>query len=192
LKVTLKGNSQVINLEVAPVLNKDSRTTEISNEIPQFPTYIYSNIISSYYVVTGNLEIGVVSPYTVFIDQQAFSFASPIGAVTVLDVPLSLQPLRASRTKLGIDVLLAFMNRAKEMLASKKITMNNISIREWQATDNSNWKQCILDITLKTTAKIALSVWDDLTQELEKYIHEQPEHLQSFIEESISIDVQWA
>ena len=89
------------------------------------------------------------------------------------------------------QVLFAFASHAKEILECKGIAITETGIRNWQAIEDSNWKQCILDITVKAESHIALSIWDELTEELQKFINMQPEVIRPFIEDKLSLDVKW-
>jgi len=73
------------------------------------------------------------------------------------------------------QVLFAFASYAKEILELKGIAIAKTRIRNWQAIEDSNWKQCVLDITVKAESHIALRIWDELTEELQKFINMQPE-----------------
>jgi|GEM_PF-6228199 len=89
------------------------------------------------------------------------------------------------------QVLLDFASYAKEILKRKEIAVTDTRIRNWQAIDDNNWKQCILDITVKAESHVALRVWDELTEELQKFINTQPEVIHPFIEDKLSLDVKW-
>lgn len=89
------------------------------------------------------------------------------------------------------QVLLAFASYAKEILKHKEIAITDTRIRNWQAIDDANWKQCILDITVKAESHIALRIWDELTEELQKFINTQPEVIRPFIEDKLSLDIKW-
>ena len=89
------------------------------------------------------------------------------------------------------QVLLDFASYAKEILKHKEIAITDTRIRNWQAIEDSNWKQCILDITVKAESHIALRIWDELTEELQKFINIQPEVTRPFIEDKLSLDVKW-
>ncbi len=89
------------------------------------------------------------------------------------------------------EVLRAFANYAKEILNLKEIVVTDTRIRKWQAIDDSNWKQYVLDITVKAESQLALNIWDELTEELQKFINTQPELIRPFIEDKLSLDVKW-
>jgi hypothetical protein len=89
------------------------------------------------------------------------------------------------------QVLLDFTSYAKEILKRKSIAIIDTRIRNWQAIDDTNWKQCILDITIEAKSHIALRVWDELTEELQKFINTQPAVIRPFIEDKLSLDVKW-
>ncbi|MFC2073060.1 hypothetical protein ACFLUU_10290 [Chloroflexota bacterium] len=89
------------------------------------------------------------------------------------------------------QVLFAFASYAKEILELKGITITETRIRNWQAIEDTNWKQCILDITVNTEPHIALRVWDELSAELQKFINTQPEVFRSFLEDKLSLNVKW-
>jgi len=89
------------------------------------------------------------------------------------------------------QVLIDFASYAKEILKRKEIVITDTRIRNWQAIEDSNWKQCILDITVKAESHIALRIWDELTEELQKFINTQPEVIRPFVEDKLSLDVKW-
>ena len=89
------------------------------------------------------------------------------------------------------QVLLDFASYAKKIPKHKEIAITDTRIRNWQAIEDSNWKQCILDITIKAESHIALRIWDELTEELQKFISTQPEVIRPFLEDRLSLDVKW-
>lgn len=89
------------------------------------------------------------------------------------------------------QVLSAFTSHAREVLEHKKIEITGTRIRDWQAIDDTNWKQCILDLTVKAESHIALRLWDELSEELKKFINMQPEVSRPFLEDKLSLDVEW-
>ena len=89
------------------------------------------------------------------------------------------------------QVLFAFTSYAKEILKLKGIAITETRIRNWQAIDDTNWKQCILDITVEAESHIALRTWDELTEELQEFINTQPEVIRPFLEDKLSLDVKW-
>lgn len=89
------------------------------------------------------------------------------------------------------QVLFVFTSYAKGILKRKGIAITETRIRNWQAIEDTSWKQCILDITVKAEAHIALRIWDELTEELQKFISMQPEDIRPFLEEKLSVDVKW-
>jgi len=89
------------------------------------------------------------------------------------------------------QVLSAFASHAREVLEHKKIEITGTRIRDWQAIDDTNWKQCILDLTVKAESHIALRIWDELSEELKKFINTQPEVFRPFLEDKLSLDVKW-
>ena len=89
------------------------------------------------------------------------------------------------------QVLSAFTSYAKEILKLKKIAITETRIRNWQAIEDTNWKQCILDITVKAESSIALGVWDELTEELQQFINTQPDIIRPFLRDKLSLDVKW-
>ncbi len=89
------------------------------------------------------------------------------------------------------QVLFAFISYAKEILKLKKIAVTETRIRNWQAIEDTNWKQCILDITVKAESSIALRVWDELTEELQQFINTQPDVIRPFLKDKLSLDVKW-
>ncbi len=89
------------------------------------------------------------------------------------------------------QVLLDFASYAKEILKHKEIAITDTRIRNWQAIEDSNWKQCILDLTVKAESHIALRIWDELSEELQKFINTQPEVSRPFLKDKLSLDVKW-
>ncbi len=89
------------------------------------------------------------------------------------------------------QVLLAFASYAREILKCKEIAVTDTIIRNWQAIDDNNWKQCVLDITVKAESHVALRIWDELTEELQKFINTQPEVIRPFLEDKLSLNVKW-
>ncbi|MBA7667344.1 hypothetical protein ES703_75431 [subsurface metagenome] len=89
------------------------------------------------------------------------------------------------------QVLFAFTSYAKEILKLKGIAITETRIRNWQAIEDTNWTQCILDITVKAKSHIALSIWDELSEELQQFINTQPEVFRPFLKDKLSLDVKW-
>ncbi|MBA7698714.1 hypothetical protein ES703_107396 [subsurface metagenome] len=89
------------------------------------------------------------------------------------------------------QVLFVFTSYAKEILKLKGIAITETRIRNWQAIEDTNWKQCILDITVKAESHIALRIWDELSEELQKFINTQPEVFRPFLKDKLSLDVKW-
>ncbi len=89
------------------------------------------------------------------------------------------------------QVLLSFTSYANELLKLKGIVITETRIRNWQAIDDTSWKQCILDLTVKAESHIALRIWDELTEELQNFINTQPEVIRPFLEDKLSLDVKW-
>jgi hypothetical protein len=89
------------------------------------------------------------------------------------------------------QVLSAFTSHAKEVLERKNIEITGTRIRDWHAIDDTNWKQCILDLTIKAESHIALRIWDELSEELKKFINTQPEVFRSFLKDKLSLDIKW-
>ena len=89
------------------------------------------------------------------------------------------------------QVLLDFASYAKEILKHEEIVITDTRIRNWQAIEDSNWKQCILDITVKAESHIALRIWDELSEELQKFINTQPEVFRPFLKDKLSLGVKW-
>jgi len=89
------------------------------------------------------------------------------------------------------QVLLDFASYAREILKRKEIAVTDTIIRNWQAIEDSNWKQCILDLTVKAESHIALRIWDELSEELQKFINTQPEVIRPFLKDKLSLDVKW-
>jgi len=87
--------------------------------------------------------------------------------------------------------LSAFASHAEEVLEHKKIEITGTRIRDWRAIDDTNWKQCILDLTVNTESHIALRIWDELSEELQKSVDMQPEVFRPFLEDKVSLNVKW-
>ena len=118
--------------------------------------------------------------------------ASSERGLTLGDVALNgAQAFINMRHKDDLIGVIAFSSYAKEILKRKSIAIIDTRIRNWQAIDDTNWKQCILDITIEAKSHIALRVWDELTEELQKFINTQPEVIRPFIEDKLSLDVKW-
>jgi len=89
------------------------------------------------------------------------------------------------------QVLFAFASHAKEIIKRKGIALTETRIRNWQSIEDISWKQCILDLTVKAEPHIALSIWDELTEELQQFINTQPGVIRPFLENNLSLDVKW-
>lgn len=89
------------------------------------------------------------------------------------------------------QVLLDFVSYAKEILKHEEIAITDTKIRNWQAIEDSNWKQCILDITVKAESHIALKIWDELSEELQKFINNQPAIDRPLLKNNLSLNVKW-
>ena len=89
------------------------------------------------------------------------------------------------------QVLLAFASYVKEILKLKGSAITETRIRNWQAIEDTSWKQCILDLTVKAKSDIALMIWDELAEELQKFIAGQPEVIRPLLENNLSLDVKW-
>ncbi len=87
--------------------------------------------------------------------------------------------------------LLGFSQYAREILKTENIEVINTQIRNWQAIDDSSWKQCILDITIKAEPDRALIVWEELAKELEDFIGAQDADVRPLLEGKITLDVKW-
>lgn len=135
-----------------------------------------------------------------------FTTGAGVACNTVFDqvllAPLHIRPTARQQGRLTPDlerlswdmcrrVLTSFARYAKEILDRKEITITETRIRNWQAIEDTNWKQCILDLTVKAELHIALSVWDELTEELQKFTNKEPEVVRTFLENKLSIEVKW-
>jgi len=84
-----------------------------------------------------------------------------------------------------------FNSYAKEILDLKGIKILKTLIRKWQAIEDPTWTQCILEMTLDVNSKSALSVWDELSDELEKFIDLEPEDVRSVLKDKLGLDIKW-
>lgn len=90
------------------------------------------------------------------------------------------------------DIYLSRFNQyAEEILKRENIEVISTQIRNWQAIDVSNWKQCILDIKIKAEPDQALSVWEKLVRELEYFISTQDSDIRPLLEDNLTVDVRW-
>jgi len=191
---------------VPPILREQEVTRIVPNETqiqlqeeqPTDHDYLWIEMPSGEIFGGGGVtvvNIAAVGSTVVFggnlaIREQMSDTYSPIGSAM-----LELGSLTQDSEQLTRDrcrkVLLDFASYAKKILKHKEIAITDTRIRNWQAIEDSSWKQCILDITIKTESHIALSIWDELTEELQKFISTQPELTRSFIEDKLSLDVKW-
>jgi len=136
--------------------------------------------VESNAVFSGGLTIRGQMPATRFHIWPA--------AMEPKDRTRDLEQLSSDRCR---QVLFAFTSYAKEILKRKGIALTETRIRNWQSIEDSSWKQCILDLTVKAESHVALRIWDELTEELQKFINTQPEVIRPFIEDKLSLDVKW-
>ncbi len=152
-----------------------------------------AGIVASDAVVVNSAAVG--SAASVFYGSLTIGERMPI--TRFYDLPDTWKPRALTQNLEQLtryrcrQVLLDFNHYAKEIIKRKEITVTETRVRDWQAIEDSNWKQCILEITIKAESHIALRVWDELAEELQEFINKQPEIVRPFIEDKLSLDIKW-
>lgn len=189
---------------VPPSFEKEEGTqivlTEIQSQEEQLTGHYYSwNEVPSgeiFGVSGGALVIGAaIGSSAIFNGGLTIKGQMPATRFSVWPVTWEPRSFTQDSEQLTWDkcrqVLSAFASHAKEVLEHKKIEITGTRIRNWQAIDDTNWKQCILDITVKAESHVALSIWDELSEELRKFINNQPAIDHPFLRNNLSLNVEW-
>jgi len=155
-------------------------------------------VVGGTVVIDGTVVIGgavAVESNAVFSGGLTIRGQMPATRFHIWPAAMELEDRTRDLEQLSWDkakqVLFAFARYAKQILQRKGIAITETRIRNWQAIDDTSWKQCILDLTVKAKPHIALKIWDELSEELQKFINTQPEVIRPLLEDNLSLDVKW-
>ncbi|MFH1769773.1 MAG: hypothetical protein ABH833_03860 [Parcubacteria group bacterium] len=95
------------------------------------------------------------------------------------------------QTDINHWVLGNFLDICRPIIKSNDIELLDYDIRNWQAIDDPNWKQTILNIEIKADPDTAMKLWDQLIEELERYINSLPDLINNYVRDIIAVDVRW-
>ena len=88
-------------------------------------------------------------------------------------------------------ILSEFVQRVRSLAKSKGIQLLSYGIRDWVSEEDLSWKKLLPDLVVKTNSKTALSFWDELSEELNKFINKFGSTRQNELQDKLSLSVRW-
>jgi len=91
----------------------------------------------------------------------------------------------------GHEALMRFDQLAREIIATEGVRLVSARIREWVSTEDPNWQETVIDYEVEAETQVALSVWDELSDQLRNFQHTWPTQLTSEDRALLSVAVRW-
>jgi len=140
------------------------------------------NIHPNFFSIMG-IGAVITEDYT---DQSVVEYTIPASSYEPKEIDENVK-----LTDIYHWVLGNFFEICRPIIQSSNTELQDYSIRNWQAIDDPDWKQTILDIAIKADSNTAIALWDKLLEELEKYINSLPDLINTYVNDVISINVRW-
>jgi hypothetical protein len=102
-----------------------------------------------------------------------------------------LSSAQSSEPDFGRRVAQEFEQYARRIIAAQSITLVSVGIKEWTSLEDQTWKQLIIDFMVEAKPKIALALWDNLSDELSTFVRVRHRREASELRELLSVTVRW-
>jgi hypothetical protein len=123
-----------------------------------------------------------------------------MGIMKLLNVIVSgvkMQPKLKARSPLSQELrstesaVQEFMRLVGKNVSASGVKLISVGTRDWASQEDSSWEQLVIDVVVESDPKDALSLWDKLNDELDKFIERQDKTMASQLRESFSVAVHW-
>ena len=96
-----------------------------------------------------------------------------------------------TKTISGHEILEEFTEYALQIIHKADVAFISYDIKDWTSMDDPNWQHLILELTVKADPELAMTLWDNLSQELRTFIKNRLGKEDPQLLHLLSIKVNW-